>query len=77
LEKRENAQFMWFSNKRAHLLRKIYLIWREEEVLEAKTYWDMIVGPPPLLAHFGELLFGILFFGSLAQVLVKEGALQK
>jgi hypothetical protein len=45
--------------------------------LEAKIYWDLVVGPrAPFLAHFGESFFGISFIGSLTRVLVKEGALQ-
>jgi hypothetical protein len=59
LEKRGNAQFLGFSSRRAHLLKENYLIWREE-VLVAKTYWDLIVGPrAPFLAHFGEGFLGI------------------
>jgi hypothetical protein len=65
LEKRENAQFLGFSSRRAHLLRKIYSIWREEEVLEAKTYWDLVVGPrAPFLAHFGEVSLAYYLLGA-------------
>ena len=60
VEKRGNAQFLGFSSRRAHLLKENYSIWREEEVLVAKTHWDMSVGPrAPCLAHFGEGFLGI------------------
>jgi hypothetical protein len=60
VEKRGNAQFLGFSSRRAHLLKENYSIWREEEVLVAKTHWDLIVGPrAPFLAHFGEGFLGI------------------
>jgi hypothetical protein len=51
---------------------------REEEVLEPKTYWDLIVGPrAPFLAYCGGGFIDRSFIGSLARVLEEEGALQK